>query len=124
MRRVEMKLAEVDYRPQREMNRPVFLLDQCFHWSLRRLWEVEQEPWVRQEGHGLVAVVVEVRKVLLEEDPEEEVELHFGMDIQLAELDLLDVVGNLEDKGECLALLAFRLVHPVGLLPQVVRWVL
>ena len=69
-------------------------------------------------------VVVEVRKVLLEEDPEEEVELHFGMDIQLAELDLLDVVGNLVDKGECLALLAFRLVHPVVLLPQVVHWVL
>ena len=69
-------------------------------------------------------VVVEVRKVLLEEDPEEEVELHFGMDIQLAELDLLDVVGNLEDKGECLALLAFRLVHPVVLLPQAGRWVL
>ena len=53
-------------------------------------------------------MVVEVRKVPLEEDPEEEVDLHFGMDIQLAELDLLDVVGNLEDKGECLALLAFR----------------
>ena len=69
-------------------------------------------------------MVVEVRKVLLEEDPEEEGELHFGMDIQLAELDLLDVAGNLEDKGECLALLAFRLVHPVVPLPQVVHWAL